>query len=362
MGPCSPGYYCKGGATEAKPTDGETGSICPSGTYCVEGSGEPQLCPAGTFSAVPGLTSRADCHPCTAGFYCSRPGLSTPTGPCDQGYWCPPGQIVAKALPCPPGHFCLSGSAAPESCPSGTYQDRERQAACITCKAGYYCDPRLSTANGSLLRLCPKGHYCPEGTSMSKEHPCPVGSFNPREHTDSLSDCMPCPGGQYCPSLGLSEPAGPCLAGFWCQGGASSPTPMDDLSGSKCPPGHYCPAGATAPMECPTGSWSNSTGLQTQEDCQICLGGFFCDQAGLTSPTGRCLGGYYCHGGAVTPNPTDGMTGGPCPEGSYCPEGTGEPIPCDPGTYAAVTHATQCEPCLPGWHCVTGILQPCPPV
>lgn len=140
---------------------------------------------------------------------------------------------------------------------------------------GYYCDLRLSPANGSLPRLCPKGHYCPAGTSMSKEYPCPVGSFNPREHVDSLSGCMPCPSGHYCPSLGLSEPAGlitllwcdlyifidvyswcfllllllilppigSCLAGFWCKGGASSPTPVDGLSGSKCPLGHYCPAG-----------------------------------------------------------------------------------------------------------------------
>ncbi|XP_077422977.1 uncharacterized protein LOC144052618 isoform X3 [Vanacampus margaritifer] len=361
MGPCSPGYYCEGGAIESKPTDGETGSICPSGTYCVEGSEEPQLCPAGTFSPVPGLTSRADCQACTAGFYCSQPGLSTPSGPCDQGYWCPPGQIVAKALPCPPGHFCLNGSASPEPCPSGTYQDRERQAICSTCEAGYYCDLRLSPANGSLLRLCPKGHYCPAGTGMSKQHPCPIGSFNPSQHADSLSGCMPCPSGQYCPSLGLSEPAGPCLAGFWCKGGATSPTPLDGFSGSKCPLGHYCPAGTTAPMECPIGSWSNSTGLHTHEDCQTCLAGFYCDRAGLSFPTGRCIGGYYCLGGAVTPTPTDGMTGGPCPEGSYCLEGSAEPKPCDPGTYVAVTHATKCETCLPGSYCVTGTLHLCPP-
>lgn len=34
MGPCSPGFYCVGGATEARPTDGQTGNICPPGTYC----------------------------------------------------------------------------------------------------------------------------------------------------------------------------------------------------------------------------------------------------------------------------------------------------------------------------------------
>lgn len=52
------------------------------------------------------------------------------------GYWCPPGQSAATALPCPPGHFCSQGSAAPEPCPSGTYQDRERQASCTICEAG----------------------------------------------------------------------------------------------------------------------------------------------------------------------------------------------------------------------------------
>lgn len=52
------------------------------------------------------------------------------------GFWCPPGQIMAKALPCPPGHFCSQGSASPERCPSGTYQDREKQATCAVCQAG----------------------------------------------------------------------------------------------------------------------------------------------------------------------------------------------------------------------------------
>ncbi|XP_035857407.1 zonadhesin-like [Sander lucioperca] len=358
MGPCFPGYYCVGGATEARPTDGETGSICPPGAYCVEGSGVPELCPAGTFSSVPGLVSEAGCQPCTAGFYCGGAGLRAPTGPCSQGYWCPPGQTVATALPCPPGHFCSQGSAAPEPCPPGTYQDREEQAACAVCEEGYYCDLRL--ANASFLRPCPKGHYCPAGTALPNQHPCPIGSFNPRQRTHSLAGCTPCAAGQYCPSVGMSEPAGPCHAGYWCREGASSPSPLDGLSGSRCPPGHYCPSGTTAPVACPEGSWSNSSGLHIQEDCTPCLGGFYCDSVGLTKPSGPCSGGYYCIKGAVTSTPTDGITGGPCPEGYYCPEGTVQPVPCDPGTYVAVTHATQCEPCVPGWYCVSGSLYLCP--
>lgn len=69
---------------------------------------------------------------------------------------------------------------------------------------------------------------------------------------------------------------------------------------------------------------------------------------------------YYCLEGAFTSAPTDGVTGGPCPEGYYCPEGSIQPVLCDPGTYVSVTHATHCEPCLPGWYCVSGSFHLCP--
>ncbi|XP_014845642.1 PREDICTED: uncharacterized protein LOC106919650 isoform X3 [Poecilia mexicana] len=360
VGPCSPGYYCVQGATESRPTDGITGNICPPGTFCAEGSGQPELCPPGRFSSVSGLTNEASCQPCTAGFYCGEAGLRTPTGPCSQGYWCPPGQSVATALPCPSGHFCLEGSLAPEPCPSGTYQDRDKQGSCIICDAGYYCDLRLGPVNASSPRPCPTGHYCPAGTALANQYPCPIGSFNPSERTSSPAGCIPCPAGHYCPSIGLSEPTGPCHAGYFCKLGASSPSPQDGFSGSLCPPGHFCPSGAGSPKACPVGSLSNSSGLHRPDDCKACLGGFYCDSAGLTKPSGFCSKGYYCIEGAVTSTPSDGISGGPCPEGHYCPEGTVEPLPCNPGTYVAVTHAIQCELCLPGWFCVSGSLYLCP--
>lgn len=39
------------------------------------------------------------------------------------------------------------------------------------------------------------------------------------------------------------SPTGPCLAGYWCKEGASSPSPLDGLAGLLCPPGQYCPSG-----------------------------------------------------------------------------------------------------------------------
>lgn len=46
---CAAGYYCTSGARQARPTDGDTGDICPNGTYCPLGSAAPKNCPIGTF-------------------------------------------------------------------------------------------------------------------------------------------------------------------------------------------------------------------------------------------------------------------------------------------------------------------------
>lgn len=51
----------------------------------VEGAEKPELCPAGTFSSLTGLTNETECQPCTPGHYCLEAGLMTPTGPCSKG-------------------------------------------------------------------------------------------------------------------------------------------------------------------------------------------------------------------------------------------------------------------------------------
>ena len=54
-------YYCPGGATSPTEVD------CPAGGYCGEGAGEPELCPAGTFSNATRLTESDQCTDCTEG-------------------------------------------------------------------------------------------------------------------------------------------------------------------------------------------------------------------------------------------------------------------------------------------------------
>ncbi|OXB81274.1 UNVERIFIED_CONTAM: hypothetical protein H355_014318 [Colinus virginianus] len=120
-GECTAGFYCKGGAVLPNPTDDVTGNICPAGTYCTAGSAEPKLCPAGTFSSLPGRRTLSACQPCPSGFYCEGPGLSAPTGECwegdcAEGFWCRIGARVRNpqdgesGFPCPPGHYCPEGN------------------------------------------------------------------------------------------------------------------------------------------------------------------------------------------------------------------------------------------------------------
>ncbi|XP_043532350.1 delta-like protein 4 [Chiloscyllium plagiosum] len=207
-GECSPGYYCIRGATKPQNTDGITGNICPGGSYCDAGSGQPIPCPSGTYSNILALSDVSECLLCTAGFYCDLPGLTAPTNPCSEGFFCPPGQNVSKAIACPPGHYCPEGSAKPKLCDSGSWQDLGGQAECKPCVAGYYCDNRIGPVIDIELYPCPAGFYCPVGTQAATQYGCPPGTFSPNTRLKNINDCQLCLPGQYCASFGLSAPSG----------------------------------------------------------------------------------------------------------------------------------------------------------
>eukprot|EP00118_Oscarella_pearsei_P024289 m.302951 g.302951 ORF g.302951 m.302951 type:complete len:256 (+) comp40832_c0_seq1:8763-9530(+) len=144
-------------------------------------------------------------------------------------------------------------------------------------------------------------------------------------------------------------PAGPCSSGWYCRRGSWSEKPIDignvtadgcyctnTSVGDQCQPGFYCPTGSSEPTACDLGK--------------------FCDNAGLSLPTGSCMPGYYCLRGATKPNPTDGMTGDVCPPGHYCPSGTFNPEPCPLGTFSSSTQLSsnvQCRNCTAGQFCAS---------
>jgi len=98
------------------------------------------LCPAGTYSSVPGA---AACLPCDAGHIClGGTPISNPTDPdrhngyvCREGRYCPEGS--SQEIPCPPGFINplqrQTNSSACSACPSGSYQPEAAATTCLSC-------------------------------------------------------------------------------------------------------------------------------------------------------------------------------------------------------------------------------------
>ena len=386
---CAAGYYCLGGAATSSPTDGTTGYVCPTGSYCPLGSAYPTKCPPGS--------------------YCNGAGLAAPTASCAQGYYCALGTAAITAtIRCPAGYYCPTGSSEPTPCPAGTYRSSigaYHISHCLDCSAGYYCGTATvspttqctagfyCTKTGTMLyghstatpsdNICPQGYRCPAGTtnkvicanpyyqdqqgqavckvcptgyectnavkSLCKpgnEKPsfycpgvstrlrvaCGDGKYSVRVGANSLADCLSCPPGYYCPLTPSATEIkiNVCLPGRYCPAGSGS------NQGVQCPIGYYCPEGSAAPYECSPGS--------------------YCASAGLATVSGPCNAGYYCKRLASVPTQNDGTYGVLCPAGNYCPAGTPEPVACPPGTYRSTNsgqNVNDCTPCPNGKYCQT---------
>lgn len=61
-------------------------------------------------------------------------------------------------------------------------------------------------------------------------------------------------------------------------------------SGGVCPVGYACPRGTKHPQQhpCPAGTWSNAVGAQNLSSCQRCPPGLYCNNTGLSQPSGIC--------------------------------------------------------------------------
>ena len=71
-----------------------------------------------------------------------------------------------------------------------------------------------------------------------------------------LTTCLCFLKGFYCEDSGLSEPTGPCDAGFYCPGGQNVSSPAE----YECSPGHYCEVQSTQEQGCPSGTYQNEFG------------------------------------------------------------------------------------------------------
>jgi len=55
---------------------GTDANKCPAGSYCPDGTDQPELCPQGTFNPDPARSAISQCLDCTGGYYCNTTGKS----------------------------------------------------------------------------------------------------------------------------------------------------------------------------------------------------------------------------------------------------------------------------------------------
>ena len=136
--------------------------------------------------------------------------------------------------------------------------------------------------------------------------------------------------------------------GYYCSGGAVSPTPSGGLTGDICLVGHFCPMGSASPVTLPWWDslkhyryWTKSHGdIIISEIVNAGSYSFFYffsvmkeQKRALTVPQG--------------PTVCQEKVFSPCPAGHYCLGGGVEGIlPCPPGTYSPHSGLRQVEQCL----------------
>ncbi|KAF0717142.1 hypothetical protein As57867_002460, partial [Aphanomyces stellatus] len=354
-GPCDAGFYCTGGSYTSAPSGtagtavyssgGLIGGLCITGGYCPLGSSTSIPCPAGTFNNATGAQSFSDCSPCPPGQYCQSSGLALPTGGCAAGYYCTLSATAPTQNESPVGYYSSTGAYGPTACPPGTFNNQVSQAQCASCPARFFCNSTATVTPAA----CPAGYYCPASTALPPK--CPAGTYSNITGLAGLGECMQCPPGSYCASSGLTQPSGPCMAGYICIGGAPFQNPNNQSFGTICPSGAYCPTGSAIPTLCPFGSYRPNTLGQVLADCSLCSGGTYCNGTGLVAQSGLCAAGYYCTQGASTQTPTDGVTGNICPVGYFCPLGANQPFKCAAGSFSASLGQGTCSPCPAGSYC-----------
>ena len=241
---------------------------------------------------------------------------------CGPGYWGANGKCIA----CSKGTYKPDGSLSEcLNCPPDSYQPSTSAIDCLQCTPGYYC------AEGAVLAL-----PCPGGTRMNKSL-----AVMTREE-----DCIVCPIGTACP-VG-SEKAIPCGAGTYsdierqasCR--SCAPGSFADAEGAtackQCEAGGYCPRGASIPLPCKAGFFSDRNNLSLASQCERCLVGYACTTGSIESAP--------CSPGSIAP--TIGLaTCQPCQPGTFQPDFGGVScLGCGAGNYSA--NILSCEPCQVG--------------
>lgn len=222
---------------------------CDPGHYCPLGTSNADQypCLAGTYTDATNLTSAIQCRSATKiGSGSSCIGPVTPFTP-------------SFYLKCMLRSACLSASPPSDMEISRNSPAEARRAAqhatfypvsrFISCNHSD-CPERKACLSGSTSDSwspCGTGHYCPQKTPSMTSYPCPAGSYTDRTDLADASECYPCPLGEWC-GAGADAPDGPCEAGYYC--------PLSTAAATDNP--------------CPAGTYSDSTSLYMESQCEDC--------------------------------------------------------------------------------------------
>ncbi|EDO40915.1 predicted protein, partial [Nematostella vectensis] len=296
-----------------------------------------------------GLHNESQCTDCTGGFYCELPGKTEVSGPCQKGHYCPSRSISSTSVICPAGRYCPIQTEMPKLCPRGTFSNNTGLWSDSQCTI---CTAGSYCGSQGLTEpsgLCRAGFYCPEGSQDENAVPCTIGLHCPTGYKTPID----CPEGTFTNTT-TSPSCQDCPEGFYCV--PENVTSGDPTSGyHTCPRGYYCPAGTGRDWKsCPRGTYSNTPGLSRSGQCKQCDPGKFCGELHATSYTGDCLPGYYCVSGVDYSTPAFFVNDShckDCPSGYFCHENSTTYVTsdCPPGSYCPLntTHAREFL-CPPG--------------
>ena len=264
----------------------------------------------------------------------------------------------------------------PYACSAGVLGSSEpilqRDSLCSgLCPAGKLC-PSSST---TVAQECPTGHFCPGGSAVPT--PCKAGTFSHQTGLSAASSCELTPSGSST-GPGAAAPTA-CRPGSFsaapgsaqceaCAGG-SYQREYNATACGACLQGSYCPVGASAPLPCEEGSYSNANHLGDKAECAPCPAGSACSTGSIIPAA--------CSPGSVAPNAgsakCSACAGGSyqaaegkiacdaCAAGSYCPQGASAVQPCRGGSYSSATNlssADECTACPVGFSCTIGATHP----
>ena len=291
---------CPAGRVCAQKGSASPSSVCPAGSYCLEGTdseiiGEgPLLCPPATFCLM-GVESNevrdndaSSPQTCIQGTYCEEGTTGPQASPCPPGYFCPAG--VSEPIIVEKGHFAKGyGNSIQQTCSPGTFSSTEGMSECEVCPEGYFC-PYDGTVEPLI---CPAGTYREEDPSQIECSLCPQGTWSDVPGLSSKTDCKECEPELVCLEQGMTNltEAADCPEGYICSNGTTSFT----LTDSRCPGGFWC-GKKTSKIEdlgiCEPGYYCPEGTTETLKLQYKCLAGYFCPQATNASLNERGTFGY----------------------------------------------------------------------